>query len=442
MQFTTWRRAALVCALGASILLQPSPAVDLRARTTTASKQFTIYCEDVALRGRVAGFVEDVKTGVYSVLGKAPWGKIPIVVTLEAGESPTPARVQLAQTPDGPTIQVKVKIGGDPAAVHLEKHIVRAVLIDFMYRDRPQPEAGKIYAEPPWWVVSGIIETNRRRDRGVESDLFRRVVETNKFPPIEQFLGTHSEELGPTADAFDAACAMALLQLLLEHEDGRVRLAGLVRGWPDSYQDPVAALNRAFPALGVGAASLQKWWTVNLARFAASDRFRGLTPEETEQQLNELLEFDVVTDKAGTRQRFALAQFPEFIKKTGARDALKRQHSEFVKLGAQSNALLLPVVQGYEQITFLLARGKTHGLSDRIQQVEKYRATVLHRMGDIADYLNWYEATQLGMRSDAFDSYLQAARSAQKEQTRTAASMEIAKYLDLLQEEFKPVQPR
>jgi len=74
--------------------------------------------------------------------------------------------------------------------------------------------------------------------------------------------------------------------------------------------------------------------------------------------------------------------------------------------------------------------------------VEKYRTTVLHRKGEIADYLNWYEATQMGIRSEIFDSYLRAARAVEKDRTQTASSMEIAKYLDLLQEEFKPVQPQ
>jgi cytochrome c peroxidase len=67
---------------------------------------------------------------------------------------------------------------------------------------------------------------------------------------------------------------------------------------------------------------------------------------------------------------------------------------------------------------------------------------VLHRRGEIADYLNWFEATQLGTRSSAFDSYLLTARTIEREKMRTAASLEIAKYLDLLQEEFKPIQPR
>jgi hypothetical protein len=432
----------LLAGLLAFVSNQPAAAVDLRARSTSSSKQFTIYCEDTALRTRVAGFVEDIKAGVYANLGQAPWGKIPIVVTLESGTAATQATVQLIQTPDGPTIQVKVRIGGDPAAVHLEKHIVRAVLLDFMYRDRPQREAGTLYAEAPWWVVSGIIETNRRRDRGVEAGLFQRLVETNKLPPLERLLTSHAEELGPTAEAFDAACAMALIHLLIEQPDGKTRLAGLVRTWPDFYDNPVSALNRAFPNLGQGALGLQKWWTVNLASFAASERYRGLSPGDTEQRLNELLEFDVVTDKAGSREHFFVGQFRDYIKTPGAREVLKQQHHEIVKLGAQANSVLAPVVQGYEQIFFQLARGKTQGIANRIHQVETYRTAVLHRKGEIADYLNWFEATQLGMRSDAFDGYLQTARSIDRESTRTAASMEIARYLDFLQEEFKPIQPR
>jgi hypothetical protein len=431
--------AALLCGAG---FVEPAAAIDLRARTTSSSKQFTIYCEDVSLRGRVAGFVEDVKVEVYSMLGQAAWGRIPIVVTIEPGEAPTPARVQLAQTPDGPTIQIKVKIGSDPAAVHLEKQIVRALLLDFMYRDRPQPNAGALYAEAPWWVVSGIIESNRKRGEGVETDLFRRLIDTNKLPPIAVFVTGHGDELGPTAEAFDSACAMALIQLLLEQPEGKSRLARLVRGWPDSYDNPIAALNRAFPQLGDGPSGLQKWWTVNLARFAASNRYRGLSSEDTERQLAQLLEFDVTTDKSGTREHFTLGQFRDYIKMPGVREIMQQQREEVLKLGSQANALLLPVVQGYEQIFFLLGRGKTRGIAERIHQIETYRNTVLHRKSEIADFLNWFEATQLGMRSDAFDSYLQAAQTIERDRSPTAASVEIAKYLDLLQEEFKPVRPR
>jgi hypothetical protein len=235
---------------------------------------------------------------------------------------------------------------------------------------------------------------------------------------------------------------MALIQLLIEQPDGRTRLAGLVRTWPDHYDNPVSTLNRAFPNLGQGAVSLQKWWTVNLAGFAALQRYRGLSPGQTEQHLNGLLEFDVTTDKAGSREHFSLRQFRDFIKMPGARETMKQQHLEAVKLGAQANALLAPIVQGYEQIFFLLARGKTQGIATKINQVETYRTTVLNRRGEIADFLNWFEATQLGTRSDVFDGYLQIARKIDRESTRTAAGTEIAQYLDLLQGEFEPIGPR
>jgi hypothetical protein len=435
--------AGLVALLSVILPFQSEGApANPRARTTSASKQFTIYCEDSALRSRLAGFVEDVKSQVYTGLGLPSRGKIPIVVTLELGPASAPPRLQLIQTPQGPTIQVRAMLGDDPASVHLEKHIVRAVLLDFMYRDRAQPEAGTIYAEPPWWIVSGIIETNRRLERGIESALFRRLVETNKLPALEKLLAGSVEGLGPTAEAFDAACAMALLQLLMEQSDGRIRLGTLLRGWPDNSQNPVQALNRAFPNLGEGAAGLQKWWTVNLARFATSDRYLGFSAEETDRQLDELLEFDIVTDKAGTREHFTIGDFKDFIKKPGARAAMKERHHATVKLGAQAHALLAPAIQGYEQIFFILSRGKSGGVADRIQAAETYRNSVVHRRGEIADFLNWFEATQLGMRSTAFDGYLRMAQAVQRDKVTTTASGEIAKYLDLLQEEFRPIQPR
>ena len=40
------------------------------------------------------------------------------------------------------------------------------------------------------------------------------------------------------------------------------------------------------------------------------------------------------------------------------------------------------------------------------KKVEEYRGVVRQRTSDIADYLNWWEATQMKSRSDTFDNYL------------------------------------
>jgi hypothetical protein len=418
-------------------LCLPASGLDLRARSTSSSKQFTIYCEDAALRGRVAGFVEDVKQQTYELLNWQDRGqRIPIVVMIQKGGAKTPVSVRLLQTPEGPTIHVDARIGDNPADIHLQKHIIRAVMLDFLYRDRSAINAGEAYVEAPWWFVCGVIENYRRKDRGIDAGFYRRLVTTNKLPPIEQFLDGRGLDLGTTAAAFDSACALAFVDMLVGQPDGKNRLAALMRSWPDVHDDRVAALIRMFPGLGDSAESIQKWWTLSLARFSASDRYLGLSAEDTDRELTKLLEFPIIVDKKGKTERFAVSQFPQFVKLPGTKDALNRQRAAIVALSTRANAIFRPVLTGYDEIFALLAKGKTKRVAERIHDVEVYRTTVLHRMSDIEDYLNWYEATQMGGSAKPFESYLSTAKQMESNTDKSSNSQAISDYLDLLEEQL------
>ena len=127
---------------------------------------------------------------------------------------------------------------------------------------------------------------------------------------------------------------------------------------------------------------------------------------------------------------------PYFLKMKDARAALETRHNAIIALSAHAHALFRPVVAGYEQVLAQLIRGKTKDLRTRMANIEVYRGTVLHRMDDIGNYLNWYEATQLGARSDAFEGFLRAAREAEKDTRKPSSTEAIAQYLDALQKEF------
>jgi len=432
-------RAAIAALVGFTLLGARAEAVDFKTRSISRSKQFVIFCPDATLRARVTPFVEDVKAETLRLLGEPDRWKVPIVISLEAAATPealqTPVALLLQETPQGPKIELDVRIGADPAAVNLQKHIIRAVLLEFAYRDR-KVRGGMPVVEPPWWLVAGAVEIFRRQDGGVDSDLFRRLVETNRMPPIEQFLTQHTDDLGATAQTFDGACAMALVQSLLDQPDGPACLANLVRQWPDLHDDPLGAFSRTFPGLGQDSASVQKWWTLNLARMAASDRYKGLSMEDTDKKLNTLLDVELVVDKAGTKHTYSLDEFPVFLKNKDARAALTERHNAILALGAQANAIFRPVVSGYEQVLTLLLRGKTKEVRQRMASIEIYRGAVLHRMDDIANYLNWYEATQMGERSNAFDGYMRVAHDAEKDTRKPAGADAIKKYLDDLQKQL------
>jgi hypothetical protein len=428
-------RALAAVALLILVSLRAS-AIDSRASSTSTSKQFIVYCEDAAVRGRVTSFVEEVKEQVYELLDwRDRAQRIPIVVTLQPGESPV--SVRLFNTPDGPTIHVDVQVGQNPADVYLQKHIIRAIMLDFMYRGRKPLEAGERYVEAPWWFIYGVIEHQRRKDLGIDAGFFRNLVKNNKMPSIEQFLDGHGLELGATAVAFDSACAFAFVEMLIDQPDGKRRLANFLHSWPDVSNDQVTALTGAFPGLGEGAVGMQKWWTLNFARFAASDRYLGLSAEDTNRELEKLLEFPVVVDKTGRAQRFSLSRFEEFIKLPGAKIALNNQRAAVLALSTHANALFRPVLSAYDEIFTLLARGRTRSVAQKIHGVEVYRTTILHRMNDIEDYLNWYEATQLPGSSKPFENYLRTAKEMESKPQQTSNAKAISDYLDLLEEQLK-----
>lgn len=410
-------------------------ALDLRQRSESGNKQFIVYSEDVRLRQRVASFAEEVKTDVLRLVGEGDLWKAPIVITLERAtpmdQGAPPARLRLAETQPGFKIEINVKIGDDPAAVQLHKLLLRAVLIEYAYR-YTGVSAGQQVVEPPWWIVEGLLETARRREQGTDAALFQRLVEANRLPPIEKFLADKPDELGLAALAVDRALAMSLLQLLAEQPEGRRKLGKLLRDWPQSNGDPAALLARHFEFLGTGPV-LQKWWTLNLARFAAVDRYQGLTAEETEKELGPLLGVELA-NKKGEKKNFAIAEYAQFLKLPGAREALEGKFSELLALSTRANILCRPAVVDYAEIVSLLAKGKTRGMKERLAKVEEYRQRALRRSADVADYMNWFEATQMKSKSGAFDGYLKTAAeiSAQERKQKDL----VGEYLDDIEKDL------
>lgn len=420
---------AVTCAWGA----------DVTQRSDSSSGQFTVWCSDTPVRQRIASFAEEVKSQLVQLLGEERNGvrwRTPIVITVERASTAQrlapPVEVRPVQSDFGFRIEINVRVGDDPAAVYLEKQIVRALLIGYAYGPRGL-ERGMTFVEAPWWVIEGALQLFHRRDLGVDTALFKRLIAGGQLPPIAEFLPGKPDDLGPAALAMDHACAMALVELLVEQPGGRDSLARLIREWPRGNREPVTALTGAFPTLA-SEKSLQRWWTLSLARLAASDRYEGLSLAETDFQLSANTSITLPISRDGRRRTFRLTEYREFLKLKGSREALLARQTALVALNTRANTLLHPVIAEYEAIVALLARDKTRGLDARLAQAATDRRNALQRLAQIEDYLNWFEATQLGVRSDAFRGFLQtAAEIAEREQR---GSDQITQYLDQLEREL------
>jgi len=100
-----------------------------------------------------------------------------------------------------------------------------------------------------------------------------------------------------------------------------------------------------------------------------------------------------------------------------------------------AHPVLRPVAREYQQITALLARGKRRGIANRLSHLDGTRKELAARMGEIDDYLNWFEATQMERESGAFNDYLKAANESEVSAPRRRDPLSV--YLDALADHFE-----
>ena len=100
-----------------------------------------------------------------------------------------------------------------------------------------------------------------------------------------------------------------------------------------------------------------------------------------------------------------------------------------------AHPVLRPVAREYQQIAALLARGKRRGIAKRLSHLDGTRKELAARMGDIDDYMNWFEATQMERESGAFNDYLKAASQSEVSAPRRRDPLSI--YLDAMADQFE-----
>lgn len=404
------------------------------------SRQFAVYCSDNQMRYSIASAVEEIKTGVLAVLGQKDLWKAPIVINVRREDPTEPnapiSRLQMVEVDQGFKIELQIRIGQDPAEVHFQEQVVKAILLEFAYRNRPVVKGGTEYLEPPEWLVHGIIQVLLKRASGSDlSDIFKSVVDTNRLMPLSKFLAQRSASMDSASMALYQAYSLCLVTLLRQSNNGPYHLSEFLRNVPSSNGDPVADLAKAFPDLGKSQQTLEKWWSLSVARLAAENRFRGLTLEETEQRLNDTLKLRYAEAAGGAVKTVELGDFKTWLKQKPAQAALAGLNVKLIELSVNAHPLLRDTIGEYQAIVMELAHGKTRGVPEHLAKLKERRAIVLKRMNDIEDLINWFEATQMSVKSNAFDEFLKKSRQWEKQTPRRTDA--ISQCLDQVEAELK-----
>jgi hypothetical protein len=411
-----------------SIFLCQSLHAESPERSVSPSHQFIIYGGDATLRGMVSKLAEQTKANLLALLGQRDRWKTAIVINLQPQQANLPeippAELRLSQTGSGMKLQLDLMIAKNLNASLIERELLRTILLEMIYRKDSNIAPGVAFVEPPDWLLDGVLALTPGRDW---AQLVEALSVSEKTMSLEEFLRQRAEQLDSAGRMLYRARSFALVQLLVDGVEGRTRLARYIDSLSNASNDPAADLKAQFPVL---AGNTEKTWQSALTRARGAQNYQLLTFIESERQLDELLRVKI----PNTEKSLDLNGLGGRKASAAEKVALTELARTLLLFIGQANPVLRPIAREYQQMAALLARGKRRGITKRLVRLQSTREKLTARMSEVDDYMNWFEATQLPVRSGVFADYLRAA--SQPQVTGPRRSDPISVYLDALEDQF------
>ena len=422
-------RLAIFSSILSILLAQGALLAGPPERSVSPSRQFIVYGADAKLRGAVSDLAEATKGNLLTLLQKQDGWKTPIVVNLQLAQASLPeippAALHFSQTGFGLKLQLDLTISSTFDGSLVERELLRAILLEMIYRQQPDIAPGTTYVGPPEWLLDGVLALAPGRDR---APLVEAVLLSDKIVKLEEFLRQRPSLLDSPARLLYRAYSLVLVQLIVDGVDGRPRLARYIDNLSRASNDPFADLKTQFPVLGDDA---EKTWRSSVAELNAAQNYQLLTFSETERRLDKLLRGKT---KAGpSTDGIPLEDLYQRKISPAERLTVIQLNQDLLLLAARANPLMRPIVREYQEIAMRLLAGKRKGLAKRFARLKTTRDEIVARLNDVDDYMNWFEATQSKTMSGVFVDYLKAANEPQTPRRRDALSV----YLNSIEEQFQ-----
>jgi hypothetical protein len=401
-------------------------------RSVSPSRQFVIYGADAQLRGAVSDLAERTKADFLTLLRQRDNWIVPIVVNLQAQQANLPeippADLRFSQTGFGLKLQVDLTISKNLDASLMEREVLRAVLLEMIYRKQSHIAAGSVFVEPPEWLIDGVLALVPGGDRG---QLIEALTTADKKESLETFLRQRPKLLDSAGRTLYRAYSFAFVQMLIDRRNGPAQLAQYIGHLSNASNEPLADLKTQFPFLGGDA---ERTWQLTLSQVRNLQMYQFLTFAESERHLNELLRVKI--SEANKPARLAgLDELARHKISASEKIALSELNRELLVFVARANPVLRPITREYQEIVALLARGKRKRIAKRLSRLEVTHKQLAARMGDIDDYMNWFEATQMKSGSGNFTGYLKAANHSQLSAPKRHDPLSV--YVDALEDQFE-----
>jgi hypothetical protein len=336
----------------------------------------------------------------------------------------------MSQLGYGLKLQLNVLVTSEINGRKVQAELLRAILVEIMYRERSDIRPGSSYVTPPDWLVEGVLALQAGYSAEGDVDLLRAEMARQEISSVDEVVRRKSAPLDFVSRRIFRAYAWALVRLLLDSPGGHLNLGRFIEHLPDAPQDGLAALAIYFPTtLGQARA---KWWALTIAQLATADRSATLSAAQTAARLDRILHLSFSVN-GGHESECSLGKCLAFYRLPAFRKALQKARQELLLLTTQAHPFYRPIVQEEREVVDLLARGRTRDVPRRLTRIASARRLIEGRASEIDDYINWYEATQSETTSGTFASLIRAVQAQKEKLARRRDPISV--YLDSVEME-------
>lgn len=267
-----------------------------RAASTSTTGQFIVHGDDLSLRSAMSSKCEAISQELRTLLhDKEPWG-LPIILLLNqnaaAKKNEKAVNTVISQLSHGGFhIQVTVNLRPDLRQTELRKEVIRALLAERILHGQKEIVTQRKLLLPDW-LFMGILEATDYRQRARPSALFAAIFKSGKIFGIEEIIEASASEIDDSLSKtiYQTSCC-ALVLALLDQPDSGLRMGKFLNALASDSRSERELLNQWFPNFATSAASLNKWWALQLATLASPGFAEPLSPQDTVTALNEALMF-------------------------------------------------------------------------------------------------------------------------------------------------------
>ena len=389
-----WKRRFLILFACLAAVATGASAAPLAAGSSSRSGAFIAYSQDRDLRNKMLRAAEGA-LGEWEKIHETKAGSAaPIVlndkthaVMPKGGEPVVPL---LFETEAGMKVQVDLYDEGAMDSGAFEAGLFSALALHAMH-GAEAARVGKAFDLPPRWFVEGLVEELRRSRDGTPDGVYSALIQSGRPPELDAFFRQKPEILDAASLVLYRAQAVSLLLVLRKAQESKKGFAALLAN-PSFSRGGVEPVLAAFPSLGSQSA-LSKLWTLNIARSSMPPRMASLTVEQSERELADVLK----SVKGGQ-------DLPEAAKAQGGAFLMREFAVRIFNLEFLSHPLFQPVLEEYRNIATQLARRPKTRVAEKIRELEETRLQLVERSQKIADYLNWFEVTQIDEPSNLSDA--------------------------------------